>query len=171
MTNPPLRFRAPLGPGVLVATIAVCLMLLGGIALTAFRLPLLGVLLVVVLVLSAVLAPRAYLIERSRLTIERGWLPIQLPLSDIKDARLMERTELRGSIRTLASGGLFGIYGRFWSRSLGHFRMYARRADGFVLIDAGTRYVVSPESPAEFVAALNSLRIGVEPYRARLERR
>ena len=157
-TEPRIRFRAPFGPGVLAATIVVSVMLASGVALTAFRLPWLGLLLVGALVLSALLAPRGYQIGTSLLTIERSWLPIKVPLDEIRDARLMKREELRGSIRTLASGGLFGIYGRFWSRSLGHYRMYARRSDGFVLIDAGTRYVLSPDSPAEFVAAVEGAR-------------
>jgi hypothetical protein len=129
-------------------------MLLAAVASTAGGHPMLAALLAGVLVSAAAFAPRAYTLDRSALTVERWVLPVRIPLRSIRRTATIDATELRGAIRTFGSGGLFGIYGRFWSRKFGHFRMYATRSKGFVIIEAGTRYLLTPNSPAAFVAAV-----------------
>jgi len=98
------------------------------------------------------LAPRAFAVEAGEVRIERPLRPIAIPIRSIRSAGLLPRAALRGALRLGGSGGLFGYYGRFWSRSLGAFRLYATRRDGLVRIDTPEeRFVLSPEAPERFL--------------------
>jgi hypothetical protein len=103
------------------------------------------------------LAPSGYSVEAGRLRIERPLRPIEVPLASIRAARALPDGELRGAIRVAGSGGLFGYYGRFWSRRLGAFRLYATRRTGLIVVDTSTdRFVLSPEPPERFLDVLLS---------------
>lgn len=107
--------------------------------------------------ISFALAPSGYSIEPARLRIERPLRAIELPLASIRAAGALPDGALRGAIRVAGSGGLFGYYGRFWTRRLGAFRLYATRRAGLVVVDTATdRFVLSPEPPERFLDALFS---------------
>ena len=114
-----------------------------------------GVLSVAALVSGALLAPRGYAVSEDRLTIDRLLRPIEIPLATIQSVEILPADRLAGSMRTLGSGGLFGYYGRFHNGTLGSFRMYATRGDGYVLVRAARTYVLTPDSPERFVEAIN----------------
>jgi len=98
------------------------------------------------------LAPRAFAVEDGQVRIERPLRPIAIPIRSIRSAGLLPRAALRGALRLGGSGGLFGYYGRSWSRSLGAFRLYATRRDGLVRVDTpDERFVLSPEAPERFL--------------------
>ena len=110
------------------------------------------------------LAPGGYAIVAGRLRIERPLRAIELPLASIRAAGALPDGALRGAARLAGSGGLFGYYGRFWSRRLGAFRLYATRRTGLVLVETDAdRFVLSPEPPERFVEAL----LGRAPSAAR----
>lgn len=112
---------------------------------------------VVTHVLSWAFAPRAYAIEGGRLRIERPLLPVDVPLAAIRAARPLAEEDFRGARRVLGSGGLFGYYGRYWSRRLGSFRLLATRRRWLVLVDSEVdRFVLSPEPPDRFLDAVLS---------------
>lgn len=101
------------------------------------------------------LAPRAFAIEGRALRIERPLSAIEVPLGSIRAASAVPDESFRRAIRVAGSGGLFGYYGRFWSRPLGAFRLYATRRTGLVLVDtAGERFVLSPDHPERFLEVL-----------------
>ena len=102
------------------------------------------------------LAPRAYEIGDGALRILRnGWLRTAVPLSQIRSAGEIEPEALRGSLRLLGIGGLFGSYGLFRSPVLGPFRLDATRSTGLVLVRTPRRaHVLTPDRPGEFVEAL-----------------
>jgi PH (Pleckstrin Homology) domain-containing protein len=106
--------------------------------------------------LSWALAPQGFTILGDRLRIERPLRPIDVPLREIRAACALPDGFLAGSIRVLGSGGLFGYYGRFWKRRFGSYRMYATRRTGLVLVEAGDRFVLSPEPADRFLEALLS---------------
>jgi len=145
---------------VTIVTSVAGVMLLAAVVSTAGGHPLLATLLAAVLVCAAVFAPRGYTVDGSELVVERWVLPVKIPVRSIQYTATLDAKELRGAIRTFGSGGLFGIYGRFWSRKFGHFRMYATRSRGFVVVDSGTRFVLTPNSPAAFVEAVERARAG-----------
>lgn len=120
------------------------------IPLTLAPLPLLGTLLLV-----WALAPRGYRLEGEELVVVRPLAPIRLPLAGVTAVEALPPGTLRGSQRLLGASGLFGHYGRFWSPALGPYRLYATRTSGLVALDtARGRFVLSPEPPEGFVAAL-----------------
>jgi hypothetical protein len=107
--------------------------------------------------LAWALAPGGYAVEAGRLRIDRPLRPIEIPLASIRAAAALPDGALSGSARIAGSGGLFGYYGRFWSRRLGAFRLYATRRTGLVAVDTDReRFVLSPEPPARFLEVLLS---------------
>lgn len=115
----------------------------------------------VVLVGAAALAPRGFAIEGRVLRIERRVGRIDVPLAAIRAVALLPGPALRGAVRVAGTGGFFGHYGRYWSRALGSFRLYATRTRDLVLVDADTgRFVLSPARPEAFVDELLSRATG-----------
>jgi hypothetical protein len=107
--------------------------------------------------LSFALAPRGYAIEAGRLRVERPLRAVDVPLASIRAAGALPDGALRGSVRLAGSAGLFGYFGRFWSRRLGAYRLYATRRTGLVVVDtAAERFVLSPEPPERFLDVLCS---------------
>jgi hypothetical protein len=117
--------------------------------------------LVLVGALSWALAPSGFALEAGSLVVERPLRPIRIPIAGIRAVAPLPAGAMRGAIRLGGSGGLFGWYGRYRSGTLGAFRLYASRRDGLVLVDAGERYVLSPDRPERFVEALRG-RAGLE---------
>jgi hypothetical protein len=121
----------------------------------------LGVLLLLPLLLLGILAacwalaPRGFALEAGEVRVERPVLPVSIPLASIRSVQVLGPAALRGSLRLGGTGGLFGYYGRFWSRSLGPYRLYATSARRLVLLDTqGGRFVLSPDPPARFAEAV-----------------
>lgn len=101
-------------------------------------------------------APRGFALGAGALRVLRnGWWPTVVPLAGVRSAGEIDAEALRGSVRTLGVGGLFGSYGLYRSPALGSFRLHATRSSGLVLVRTDSRvYVVTPDRPAEFVEAL-----------------
>ncbi len=105
-----------------------------------------------ILAASWALGPKGFAVERGHVRIDRPLLSIAIPLSEVRSAGRIPDGALRGALRLAGSGGLFGYYGRFWSRRLGSFRTYATRMDGLVQLDtARGRFILSPDPPDRFV--------------------
>ncbi len=101
------------------------------------------------------LAPTGLAIEGRVLEVERILFPVRIPLDEIRAVAALPADGLKGVMRLAGTSGLFGYYGRFGSKRLGSFRMYATRCKGLVLVDtAKARYLVSPDEPDRFVEAL-----------------
>jgi hypothetical protein len=110
------------------------------------------------------LGPRALSIDGGVLRVERRLRPVEIPLAEIRSVALLPREATRGVARVGGSSGVFGHYGRFWSRKLGPFRLYATRTTGHVLLDTdGGRFLLTPDRPEAFVAALRSAAPAVRP--------
>ena len=166
MTDPAL-FSAPWDQKLTLLTVAgSALLLLGATVAIWIALAMLppgagrililagGVLSLAAFVLGALLAPRGYTVSGDRLTIDRLLGSVEIPLATIRSAEILEAGRLAGSLRTLGSGGLFGYYGRFRNQVLGRYRMYATRGDGYVLVRASQSFVLTPDSPGRFIAAI-----------------
>jgi hypothetical protein len=159
------RFAAPWDRQLLTSTIA----LLAVIALTAIagtagalQANLRGIALAVALFSSVVavgawaLAPRGFAIGDGRLRILRnGWPSLEVPLAEIRSVSLLDADALRGSLKLLGMGGLFGYYGIFKSPVLGSYRLHATRGSGLVLVRTQAHnHVLTPEPAEGFVEAL-----------------
>jgi hypothetical protein len=162
------RFDAPWDAGLRVST-WVLVAVMGGIAVLLAGLGLatshgdasLGwplfiapVVLPVVLLSTWALAPSGFAIERGELVVERPLFPVRIPLGDVRAVTRLPSSPRLG-VRVAGTSGLFGHYGRFWSPSLGAYRLYATRRDGLVAVEtARDRFVLSPEPVEPFVRAL-----------------
>lgn len=109
-----------------------------------------------VFVVTALLAPRGYAIGEKTFRIDRRLGAIEIPVSSIREVGPLPPESLKGTWRTLGSGGFFGYYGRFRNRTLGSFRMYATRSEGYVLVRADQPYVLTPDFPDRLIAELRS---------------
>ncbi len=111
---------------------------------------------VVVLVLAWALAPRRLAVGGGQVLVERrAWRPVRIPLASLEEVGTLPPEAMRGALRVGGSGGAFGYYGRYRSRELGPFRLYATRWDGLVLLrGGGVTWVVSPDRPDAFVDAV-----------------
>jgi len=165
------RFAAPWDRTLRVTTLVVVVLLAAvvgiiGVATVRAGAPaalVAGVAALVAAILGAAwsLAPRAFAVEASQVRIERPLRPIAIPVRSIRSAGLLPEGALRGALRLGGSGGLFGYYGRFWSRGLGAFRLYATRRDGLVWIDTpDERFVLSPDAPERFLEEVRAAAPG-----------
>lgn len=81
--------------------------------------------------------------------------PVVIPLRSIREVRELPRQVF--FTRVGGSGGFLGFYGEFRNRDLGQVTMYATRSSDRVLLATdGRSYVVTPDSPAAFVAQVQS---------------
>ena len=162
------RFAAPWSRSLAVTTAlagALIVLVALGVAVLLRRSPSLAALaflaVVVPLPLAWALAPKGFVVDASALVVERPLLPLRVARAEIRSARALGADEARraglsgGALRTFGTSGLFGHYGRFRSPSLGGFRMYATRGDGFVLVEtAHGPLVLTPDDPERLCAEL-----------------
>jgi len=110
---------------------------------------------VVILPGAWALAPSGFAIVGRVLRVERPLFPVEIGLDEIRAVAVLPADALKGAMRVAGTSGLFGHYGRFWSRRLGAFRMYATRCKGLVLVDTVKgRYLLSPDEPERFAETL-----------------
>jgi hypothetical protein len=130
---------------------------LGGLAVAA---------LAAVGILGWALAPTGYAIEGGTLRVERRLRPFSVPLAEVAAVARVAELWAGGAARLGGSSGFFGHYGRFWSRALGSFRLYATRTHDVVLLELpDDRLVVSPDAPERFVDEV----LAAAPGAARVE--
>ncbi len=76
-------------------------------------------------------------------------------LDSISEIRRLTPEEYKGTIRTNASGGLFGYRGDFYNTQLGDFKQYSTNKDKRILIKTtNTKWVVSCAEPDRFIAVV-----------------
>ena len=97
---------------------------------------------------------QGYTLERDRLRIHRlGWSS-SVDLADLQNFHA-DPEAMKGGWRICGNGGLFCFSGYFRSRKLDNFRPFVTDPKCSVVLRAGRKtYIVSPEDPVGFVAAL-----------------
>lgn len=167
------EFSAPWSRAVRVATagsLAVLLLILmtglttGPRHLMLWRLGMVGVPLVLLLGALPFMV-RGYTLTESHIEVRRlGWSSV-LPLAGLV-AVTGEPDGLRGSVRLLGNGGLFGFCGWFWNRRIGRFRAYATDPGRAVLLRYrdGRKFVLTPHDVQHFIVRVRTLaKMGAEP--------
>ncbi len=157
------RFAAPWDSTLRVTTSLVVLILLVVVAAVALAARATGgpgaaIALAVIVFIAALvvavrsLAPRGFAVEGAAIVVERRLRPVVIPLAAVRSVGPLPKGALRGALRLGGTGGFFGHFGRFWSRRLGAFRLYATRADGLVrIVTRSEQFVLSPEPPDRFI--------------------
>lgn len=154
------HFKAPWGTKLWVMTAGVLAILV--VALVTVK-GWAALLLVAIVGLALVFAVRGYSVLDGQLLIHRlGWA-IRFDLADLTSVEFSPGATI-GSIRTMGIGGLFGFVGHFRNEILGSYRAYATDEENTVILDfSGEKIVVTPDSPVEFVAAVEAARLDVAP--------
>lgn len=80
------------------------------------------------------LAPQRLEIGESHIVILRRYKSVVINREEIKSVERLPDNALRGAIRTGGVGGLFGYFGRYYSRSIGSFSLYATNSKDLFLI-------------------------------------
>ena len=109
-----------------------------------------------IVVFSYRYAPKSYRIDADAVVIVRPASELRIPRAAIVRVTPLDRfLGLSLKIPPGGNSGLFGIYGTFYRRDLGKFRMYARAAtNGVVLETHDGSVVIAPEPRDRFVAEL-----------------
>lgn len=111
---------------------------------------------VVLVIVGSVVGTAAYMPIRlqadgERIRIRRLFGTLEIPLSEVTDAKPISELDLDDSIRTFGSGDFFGYLGRFRNKRLGNYTMYATDLNRLIRVDTARRkYVFSCERPEEF---------------------
>ncbi len=148
---------APMDTPARIGTALISILMVGcaavGVLVAEMR-PLItvAVLLAVTAWFSWRIAPKRYEATGEAVVIVRGWpfRDISIPVSGIREVRRVTLSPWK-TVRTFGVGGLFSYSGRFWARDVGKFYGGVTDFGRAVLIDAGERYVISPENPDDFV--------------------
>ena len=111
-----------------------------------------------IVVVCAALAVRGYSVVNGELLVHRlGWAT-RFDLARLSRVEVSPGA-MQGSVRTWGIGGLFSSVGYFRNAVLGSYRAYATNEANTVVLDfEGDTIVVTPDSPLEFVAAIEAQR-------------
>lgn len=94
----------------------------------------------IILFLDIVLAsvwiysPQYYSVENNTVIIHRKVGSIAIPFSEIKHSTTLTDVDMKGTIRTMGVGGLFGYFGKFSVPSIGNSSLYATQMSNYVLL-------------------------------------
>ena len=111
-----------------------------------------------ILVGALLFTVRGYLLEPTRLLVQRLLWSTPIDLDGLKEVR-HDPGAMKRSLRLFGNGGLFAIAGLFSNKRLGRYRAFATDPERSVVLDFGDRkIVVTPGEPAEFVRRLHELR-------------
>ena len=103
--------------------------------------------------------PSAFKIRRSGIEVIWPLKRQEIPMADIVDVRVIDRSELAEEIGwriRIGAGGLWGVFGWLRTQRRGTVQTYISRTDRFVWIECtpGTPWLITPEQSDSFVAAL-----------------
>lgn len=116
--------------------------------------------LIIILVITYGFSPKGYAFEDRKLVIYRPFQNKFFATEDILNVSLVDRKELKNSLRVFGVGGLFGYFGLFRNSRYGTMIWYATRRDQFVVIERsnGKTIVLSPNDPNSFVSEWNETK-------------
>jgi hypothetical protein len=108
--------------------------------------------------LSYVWSPRQFETDAANITIRKMWQPIVIPRDTIIESRLLEADDIKGSIRLMGSGGLFGYYGKFNNSKLKTYNLQAGNRMNLVMIKTADKtYVLTPDKREDFLKDVQGL--------------
>lgn len=100
---------------------------------------------------------REYRLEDGHLIIQQGGWSDRLPLAELKEF-CADPKAMKGIKQIFGNGCMFAIYGFYWNKTLGYFRVYASDLKRAVILRFSHRtIVISPDSPEDFLRALEQL--------------
>ncbi|WP_212004750.1 PH domain-containing protein [Chitinophaga sp. HK235] len=118
-----------------------------------------ALILVVIVTVTWSVKPLAYELTADALIIIRPLSRKRVLLADIAEVFPLAADELKGSIRSFGSGGLFGYLGYFASQQQGAYEMWCtdRTSMVMIILKNKKKLVISPVERNEFVLALQQV--------------
>lgn len=163
-------FTCSMSPAVRIVSLVVTLALLGGTV--ALALPaamgwagpaspwlwLAAACLPATPIVTWLFAPRGYDLTADELLVRRPIGPVRIATREITAIERPTSPVIGMSIRLFASGGLFGVFGLFWSSKLGRFWMWGTRPDKLVLLRLrdGLPVILTPDDDEALASRLNT---------------
>ncbi|MBL0309788.1 MAG: hypothetical protein IPP77_08985 [Bacteroidetes bacterium] len=100
--------------------------------------------------------PAGYECTEAAIIIKTPFRSIVYPKAEMDKIRRAGDEEMVSSIRTFGVGGLFGYYGKFYNRHLGHMTWYASQGKNWVILltKNGKNIVLTPDNPQQFIETL-----------------
>lgn len=97
-------------------------------------------------------------IHQDALEIYRTANTITLKYTDIKKIELLNDNDMRGTIRTLGNGGIYGYTGKFYNRKFGTMTWYCTKRKNYILIELNNlkKIVFTPDNPKEVLTDLRN---------------
>ncbi len=106
---------------------------------------------------SSIFVIRGYVVTKETLFVRRLFWNSRIDLAELQSYEI-DPHAMSGSIRTMGNGGMFCIAGYFHNKKLGNFRAFASDPKLCVVLRfPGKTIVVTPDNPAQFVAALKDI--------------
>ncbi|ELY2011317.1 hypothetical protein SL057_002387 [Flavobacterium psychrophilum] len=104
-------------------------------------------------IISYAFSPKSYELNGTNVIIKRPFNNVTLNRSQIKNILKLENGKLTWSIRTFGVGGLFGYFGKFWSKEFGNMTWYATRRDKAIMIitKENKKIVLTPDEVEKFI--------------------
>lgn len=106
-------------------------------------------LLLIVFITSYLFSPVYYFLDEKGFVIQKVIGQIKIPFNRINKIEKLEKDVFKNgyTIRTFASGGFFGYYGKFYNSKIGHMNFYMRNGKNKIMIYTkdNKKIVVSPD--------------------------
>lgn len=105
-------------------------------------------------------SPKSYEINDNNVVINRLFKNVIINRSQIKDVLKLEKGKLTWSIRTFASGGLFGYFGTFWNKEFGNMTWYATRKNKAIMLITSNnkKIILTPDEIDQFINEFKELK-------------
>lgn len=105
-------------------------------------------------------SPKSYEINENSVVINRLFKNVIVNHSQIKNVLKLENGKLSWSIRTFASGGLFGYFGTFWNKEFGNMIWYATRKDKAIMVitNNNQKIILTPDETDKFINEFTKLQ-------------
>lgn len=104
-------------------------------------------------------APYGIGIRNGKLIVFRLIGPLSYDLLKLKSVKRVQnlREELGLALRMWGTSGLWGSYGKFWSKKVGNFNVHITRNDKLTFLEFtdGKKLLLSPDKQNEFIQRIN----------------
>ena len=118
-----------------------------------YKIPILGLFFTLIYTICLLVRPLSYAISDNKVIINRLLSNVSVNFSDIKEVKNIKNLSAFSFIRVFAVGGLFGHYGKFWTRKDGFVTFYATKNDGAIMLITNTnkKIIITPDDTDVFL--------------------
>jgi hypothetical protein len=120
-----------------------------------------AVILILVLVIPYGLAPQNYILNNDELIVKRLLISRKIKLDELEEARMVEKEEVKNTIRTFGVGGLFGYFGKYYNPKLGSMTWYLTQRENRILLitKKGEKILISPDDTSLLISIKQKIKV------------